>query len=499
MKEKKKMSLNTKLVIIALAVFLPMFFALVYSIHSMISTTATYSEITKSITYANDRLNFKESMDYSTYLAVVQKEEFRDLGDGEIMVNGVVTVNPYEAIEDLRSGCRELSDMTAVDMNQNQIRRLSNTLNVLELNVKTLEDMIQGSGAYEENMQYLEDNIYMLTTIIDEGIREYIRVETAQLQQISMLQEKRNIRVRLLCLLVAAEAVYLAVVLTMRAFESITEPIQNLCDQTEKVGEGDFTARAGDADIREVQVLSDSFNNMTEEIGMLVENIKEKEKNLHLVETRLLQEQINPHFLYNTLDSIVWLAEDDRSEDVISMVTDLSNFFRTTLAAGKDFMTVREERSHIESYLKIQGFRYQDIMEYEIEMEKEISECMIPKLLLQPLVENALYHGVKKKRGKSRICVWGYQEGSCLVFKVEDNGKGMSPETLKMLRENIETPIEQRGSDSFGLANVNQRIKYYYGEEYGLEIESEENVGTEATIMIPSKKTQIFRKKTQKN
>ncbi len=167
------------------------------------------------------------------------------------MVNGVVTVNPYEAIEDLRSGCRELSDMTAVDMNQNQIRRLSNTLNVLELNVKTLEDMIQGSGVYEENMQYLEDNIYMLTTIIDEGIREYIRVETAQLQQISILQEKRNIRVLLLCLLIAAEAVYLAVVLTMRAFESITEPIQNLCDQTEKVGEGDFTARAGNADIRE--------------------------------------------------------------------------------------------------------------------------------------------------------------------------------------------------------------------------------------------------------
>lgn len=492
MKEKKKISLNTKLVIIALAVFLPMLFALVYSIHSMISATATYSDITKSITYANDRLNFKESMDYSTYLAVAQKEEFEDLGDGEIMVNGVATVNPYEAIEDLRSGCRELSDMTAVDMNQNQIRRISNTLNVLELNLETLEDMIQGSGVYEENMQYLEDNIYMLTTIIDEGIREYIRVETAWLQQISILQEKRNIRLFLLCLLIVAEAVYLVVVLTRRAVESITKPIQNLCDQIGKVGEGDFTARAGNADIREIQVLSDSFNEMTGEIRMLIDNIKDKEKNLHLVETRLLQEQINPHFLYNTLDSIVWLAEDDRSEDVIAMVTDLSNFFRTTLAAGKDFMTVREERSHIESYLKIQGFRYQDIMEYEIDMEKEISECMIPKLLLQPLVENALYHGVKKKRGKSLIRVWGYREGDCLVFKVVDNGKGMTKETLQELRNNIEKPIDQRGSDSFGLANVNQRIKYYYGKEYGLDIESEENIGTEATIMIPSKKNTNF-------
>ena len=104
--------------------------------------------------------------------------------------------------------------MTAVDMNQNQIRRISNTLNVLELNLETLEDMIQGSGVYEENMQYLEDNIYMLTTIIDEGIREYIRVETAWLQQISILQEKRNIRLFLLCLLIVAEAVYLVVVLT---------------------------------------------------------------------------------------------------------------------------------------------------------------------------------------------------------------------------------------------------------------------------------------------
>ena len=125
-------------------------------------------------------------------------------------------------------------------------------------------------------------------------------------------------------------------------------------------------------------------------------------------------------------------------------------------------------------------------------MEKEISECMIPKLLLQPLVENALYHGVKKKRGKSLIRVWGYREGDCLVFKVVDNGKGMTKETLQELRNNIEKPIDQRGSDSFGLANVNQRIKYYYGKEYGLDIESEENIGTEATIMIPSKKNTNF-------
>ncbi len=490
-KETKKVSLNKRLVMIVLVVFLPMLFALIYSLHAVMESTKTYSDITKSIIYANESFGFKEAMDYSAYLAVVRKVSFQELGDGEVTVNGIVTVDPYQSIEELKEKCRELSDMTMVELNHNQIIRLSNTLNALNVNMQTLEEMIQKSGKYEENMKYLDENIYMLTTIIEEGIQEYIRVETLQLQQVCNFQKKYDNRIRTLCILIIALAIYLAVILTFRAVRSITGPVRGLCKLTEKVSEGDFTARADEANIREIQVLADSFNNMTGEIGSLVDNIKEKEKNLHLMETKLLQEQINPHFLYNTLDAIVWLAEDNQKEDVISMVTYLSNFFRTTLAQGKDFVSVREEKSHIESYLRIQGFRYQDIMEYEIEMESGILEYKIPKLLLQPLVENALYHGVKKKRGKSRILVGGYREGNHLVFKVSDNGKGMSKETLEALRNNIERRVDQKESDSFGLANVNQRIKYYYGDEYGLEIESEEDVGTEATICLPEKITNL--------
>lgn len=473
---------------IAAIVFVPMFIALLYSMHAMTDATKTYADITQSIIYANDSLDFKETMDYSAYLAVVRKEDFQELGAGEVTVNGIVTVNPYEAIEEMKDRCKRLSEMTAVEINRNAITRLSNTLNALLVNMRTLEDMIQNSGKYEDNMEFLDENIYMQTTIVEEGIQEYIHTETVELQTVCDLQEKHNARIRLLCMLIAALAVYAAAILTFWAFRSITEPVRRLCGLTEKVAEGDFEARAEGADIQELQVLADSFNNMTGEIGTLVEHIKEKEKNLHLMETRLLQEQINPHFLYNTLDAIVWLAEDNRKEDVIAMVTYLSNFFRTTLAQGKDFVSVHEEGSHIESYLKIQGFRYQEILEYEIVMESDISDYMIPKLLLQPLVENALYHGVKKKRGRSRIFVWGYCEGENLIFKVNDNGKGMSQETLSALRENIAKGVAQKENDSFGLANVNQRIKYYYGEEYGLEIESEENIGTEATIRLPAKK-----------
>lgn len=218
-----------------------------------------------------------------------------------------------------------------------------------------------------------------------------------------------------------------------------------------------------------------------------IDNIKLKEKNLHLMETKLLQEQINPHFLYNTLDTIVWLAEDNRNEEAVAMVTSLSDFFRTTLCQGRDYITVREEEAHIISYLKIQQFRYQDIMDYEIQIEEEMKKFVIPKLLLQPLVENALYHGVKKKRGKSLIRVKGFQKDEKLIFQVIDNGKGMSAEELNTLRENVQKGPDERKNKGFGLANVNQRIRHYYGETYGLYIESTENEGTEATIIIAAK------------
>ena len=149
--------------------------------------------------------------------------------------------------------------------------------------------------------------------------------------------------------------------------------------------EGDFTVQTKESNTDEIAVLTRSFNDMTQEIGGLVEDIKQQQKNLRIAETKLLQAQINPHFLYNTLDAIVWLAEENRKDEVVSMVTALSDFFRTTLSKGRDFITVREERSHIESYLKIQQFRYQDIMSYEIDMEENMGEFMIPKLTLQAI------------------------------------------------------------------------------------------------------------------
>lgn len=489
---KRKVSLNRKLLSIALASFIPLMLVLLYALFTLNNATRAYSKITYSVTYANQAMDFKERMDYSMYLAVVRKKDFKELGTGEITVNGIVTVNPYEFIDSMKEKSQELSDLATVDINKNQVIRLQNTLDALERNVETLEDMIHGDGNYEDNMTYLDENIYMLTEIIQDGIQAYIRTETENLQDVRIRQEQQNQKLTVLCIYAIGMAAFIAVVMTWKAVRSVAKPIENMAKLTGKVAGGDFTRQAKEADILEIDALADSFNSMTREIGQLIADIKEKEKNLHLMETKLLQAQINPHFLYNTLDAIVWLAEDNRNEEAIMMVTSLSDFFRTTLANGRDFITVSEEESHIESYLKIQRFRYEDIMDYKIEIAPEMKQYVIPKLLLQPLVENALYHGVKMKRGRSEICVRGVKEEERLIFTVEDDGKGMSPEKLEALRQNIQRGLSQKETDSFGLANIHQRIRHYYGEAYGLSIESRENEGTKATIIIPAKENESF-------
>ena len=203
-------------------------------------------------------------------------------------------------------------------------------------------------------------------------------------------------------------------------------------------------------------------------------------------ELRLLQEQINPHFLYNTLDSIVWLAEGGNKQQVVEMTADLSVFFRTVLSGGNDYITVKEEESHIRSYLKIQKIRYENILDYVIRIDPEIEEQVILKMTLQPIVENALYHGIKNKRGGGRITIRGYGEGERIVFEVEDNGIGMDAEDLEELKKKLrgeESRLDSRNG-GFGLNNVAQRIQMYYGDRSEITITSRKEEGTCVRICL---------------
>ena len=199
------------------------------------------------------------------------------------------------------------------------------------------------------------------------------------------------------------------------------------------------------------------------------------------MELALLQAQINPHFLYNTLDTIIWLIEADKPQEAEEMVSDLSAFFRHTLSKGKDVITLAEETEHIRSYLQIQQARYKDILRYTIDMAPEVLTAALPKLTLQPLVENALYHGVKLKRAMGHIYVMARREEGNVLIQVTDDGMGMTPERLQELRQAMETG-ERVG---FGLATVNERLRLLFGPEYGLDLSSRQGVGTTVTIHIP--------------
>ena len=255
---------------------------------------------------------------------------------------------------------------------------------------------------------------------------------------------------------------------------------------TKRIAKGEFTVRARVDSQDEIRVLSDSVDDMAEKLRIMISQIKEDERKMRHAELRLLQEQINPHFLYNTLDTVVWLIEGNELEKAVNIVVSLSEFFRLVLSRGQEFITIQEEELHIRSYLEIQQVRYSDILKFDISIDPELYQYKILKLTLQPLVENSLYHGIKYKRAEGRIEVIGTREGNLIRFLVRDNGVGMEEQELLKLREEIMKPCQET-EKGFGLANVNERIRMNFGPQYGMQIDSVKYKGTCVSITIPMK------------
>ena len=233
----------------------------------------------------------------------------------------------------------------------------------------------------------------------------------------------------------------------------------------------------------ELGELSESMNLMIDKINELLEQVTNEQIRLRKAEFELLQSQINPHFLYNTLDTIVWLAEAGEEKEVVSMVENLSDFFRISLSKGNDVISIRDEIQHVRSYLEIQQVRYRDILTFDIDVPENMMDMRIPKISVQPLVENALYHGIKNKRGVGKIEIKGEKKFDKITISVKDNGIGMTTEDLERVRNGMVFG-QSEDNNVFGLYNVNERIRLKFGEKSGVSIESEYNVGTVAEIVL---------------
>ncbi len=467
-------SLATKIRISYLLLVIPLVLLLIVSFYMMQDSSRKYNDMISSAVLAGDfSLDFKKDFDYETYLLIVGNKTVEESKLSDL-------------IDDADSVVGGLMDVTTNNENLSRLKGVRKYLENLRKYEKRIVKNLETNEEYEANMEIWENDVQIVTGLIKEEIFRYVfyEIRDMQYEKAEMDRHYREamtgglIAFAILTVMVIAFSVYLP--------KSFTRPITDLVVITDRVSRGDLNARSDNDSLDEVGVLSQSMNQMIEKINELLSQITKEQIRIREAELELLQSQINPHFLYNTLDTIIWLAEGGDEKRVVGMVKSLSAFFRTSLSRGRDIITIREELLHAKSYLEIQQFRYQDILEYEINVPDEFSEYTIPKITIQPIVENALYHGIKNKRGGVRIIISDRKEGDDLVIAVSDNGIGMTPERLEEVVRGLDRK-DLSGSAIYGLFNVNERIKLKFGDKYGITLHSVYNEGSTCNILLPMK------------
>ncbi|MEC0266098.1 sensor histidine kinase [Paenibacillus anseongense] len=274
-------------------------------------------------------------------------------------------------------------------------------------------------------------------------------------------------------------ALVIALYLSFFISRHLSRPIKLLQSSMKQVEKGDFNIRSEFRSGNEIGQLGQTFNIMVGRIKDLMNQIIQNEESKRKSEMKLLEAQINPHFLYNTLDSIIWMAERKKHEEVVLMTSSLAKLFRAIINKNNETVPVRVEIEHITNYLLIQTLRYKDKLDFQIDVEPGILDIHIPKIILQPIVENAIYHGIKNSLEPGLVHITGKEDGDTIVFVVADNGVGMEPEKLDQILKMKDGII--RG---IGVSNVHERIKLF-GHEFGLSFQSEKWEGTEVTIVLP--------------
>jgi len=321
---------------------------------------------------------------------------------------------------------------------------------------------------------------YQLTKIVS----GYTRWET-----IGVFPESESLSVikyiRYYSVIVSIIALIIAGVLVIIFTKSIIKPVFKLKRLMKEAQEGDLTVSFNTMYNDEIGELGNSFNTMVKEISNLINLVQIEEKSKRIAEMNVLQAQIKPHFMYNTLDTIRWMAEEHNEKDIVEIIEAFTNLLRISLSKGKEIISVKEELNHVQSYLTIQKIRYEDKLDYEIEFDENIFNYNLIKLILQPLVENAIYHGIKEKRGNGKIVITGKFEGDSLCFTIKDNGKGIEEEVLDKINKMLVHSNEKGNEMGYGIFNVNERIRLTYGEKYGLVYKSVYGEGTIVELRHP--------------
>lgn len=295
-----------------------------------------------------------------------------------------------------------------------------------------------------------------------------------------------NLKMKLFVVFVTASFLLALVLINTFISSKITTPVQMLEKSVNAIEAGDLDTEVYMGGSYEIRHLGRSIGDMARQIKTLMEDIVTEHESKRKSEFDTLQSQINPHFLYNTLDIIVWMIENEQKQEAVNVVTALARFFRISLSKGKSIITVKDELEHVRNYLMIQQMRFKNKFVYTIEAQEDVLELASLKLMLQPLVENAIYHGMEFMDGDGEIEVKVYREAENLWFQISDNGLGMTSQQVDSLLGSKPHVSSRRGS-GIGVKNVNERIRLFFGEDYGLTIQSEPDEGTVIKICLPAR------------
>jgi len=434
-----------------------------------------YDAIMTNITTANSINGYiKPAIDTEMWNIVAGKKEFED-------------GSQYMIIEKVNRQLDSMISNTSSDKSRIKLEVIRRTMNTLTRYVNKMGQQIRQGSRVADNEKVLND-IRGVSKVVETTTQEYLLFEVNQAEQEYIDNKNRftQLVISYLILLPCVVAFSFAAAWVISA--SIYIPIKKLHDVTATITRNDLQALVTSQNVDEITELGMSFNIMIGRIRQLLDAKVKEQETLKKAELKALQAQINPHFLYNTLDTIVWMAQANKIDQVIDIVQALSNFFRIALSKGQEWITIDQEIEHIRCYLTIQKLRYHDILEYQIEVDEDILSGTILKLTLQPLVENALYHGIKNKRSGGTISVRAKREGiDQVMLEIIDNGVGFTPYRLSRIQASLaddssEISISESG---FGLENVHKRIQLYYGKQYGLTVQSKYQEGTRVTVTIP--------------
>ncbi|MBU5270289.1 cache domain-containing sensor histidine kinase [Clostridium cochlearium] len=431
-----------------------------------------------------------ENMEYVISKPVVSKSDSKPiflicypiLNDNEEKVgfiNGSVNLDKISEIVhniDIHNGFAWIMNKNTDIYSTNKEKLNSEYISLNELNKIVKESKTNNSGSVAiKNIHNKNSTVFFSSVPYTEDWLLCIMLENSQIHEQTNKIINLIIWVGIILLLAAT---LLAIIIS----GSIVKPIHRLKNNMLEVSDGNLESYYEIKNNDEISILGQVFNKMLTDIKRLIDRVYQVEKQKRSAELRVLQSQINPHFLYNTLDTIQWKALEYDAFEVADMINYLSGFFRISLSDGKEFITISDELEHVKNYLEIQKIRYKDKISYSINVCNSVEQYLVPKLIVQPLVENSIYHGLKLQQQKGMINVSVFSEHGFLFIKVLDNGLGMNNEKLIALRKNLSESIE---TDHYGLYNINERLKLAFGEKYSIEIKSKFKIGTEVLLKIP--------------